>query len=317
MYKEFIVFIREINLSHFLQIGVNSDSRLRCNNALAIIEVRSLTYTYPFAESPAIKDINLVVERGEFILLTGPSGCGKTTLCRCFNGLIPHFYGGRLEGEVIVAGLKTSEHPVYELAKHVGMVFQNPENQLFALTVEKDVAFGLENLGLPRDEIRRRVDWALKVTGIYDLKNRAPFELSGGQQQRVAIASVLAMRPEVIVLDEPTSFLDPLSAKGILETIHQLNRDLGITIILVEHRLDFAARYANRIIVMDRGRILADGDPKKVFLDDRVRLAGVGLPKVVRLYLDLRKSGVELGGVPLSPEEASKLIAEVFKPDRS
>jgi len=284
---------------------------------LAVIEARNLTYSYPFADKPAIEDINLAIERGEFVLLTGPSGCGKTTLCRCFNGLIPHFYGGKLEGEVWVAGLKTDEHPIHELAKHVGLVFQNPENQLFALTVEKDVAFGLENLGLPRDEIRRRVDWALKVTGIYDLKDRAPFELSGGQQQRVAIASILAMQPEIMVLDEPTSFLDPLSARSILETIYQLNRELGITIILIEHRLDLAARYADRIIVMDRGHIILDGEPRKIFLDDRIKLVGVGLPKVVRLYLALRDDNVNLKRVPLSPEEASRLIAEVLNSDRS
>ncbi|MEM2092443.1 MAG: ATP-binding cassette domain-containing protein, partial [Candidatus Bathyarchaeia archaeon] len=259
----------------------------------------------------------LKIERGEFVLLTGPSGCGKTTLCRCFNGLIPHFYGGNLEGEIIVAGLKPTEHPIYEMARHVGLVFQNPENQLFALTVEKDVAFGLENIGLPRDEIRRRVDWALKVTGIYDLKDRAPFELSGGQQQRVAIASVLAMQPEIIVLDEPTSFLDPLSAKSILEIIHRLNRDLEITVILVEHRLDLAARYADRVIIMDRGQIILDGEPRRVFLDERARLIGVGIPKVVRLYLMLMGDGIDLGRVPLSPEEISESIVEVLTSDRS
>lgn len=283
---------------------------------MAIIEARNLTYTYPFAERPAIEGVNLTIERGEFVLLTGPSGCGKTTLCRCFNGLIPHFYGGKIEGEVIVAGLKTKEHPVHELARHVGMVFQNPENQLFALTVEKDVAFGLENLGLPREEIRRRVDWALRVTGIYDLKDKAPFELSGGQQQRVAIASVLAMQPEIMVLDEPTSFLDPLSARVILETIYRLNREMGITIVLVEHRLDLAARYANRVIVMDRGRIILDGEPREVFVDERARLIGIGLPKVVKLYLELKEDGLDLGKVPLSPEEAYELIVGVLGSDR-
>ncbi|MEM1514563.1 MAG: ATP-binding cassette domain-containing protein [Candidatus Bathyarchaeia archaeon] len=283
---------------------------------MTILEARNLSYIYPNSEKTAIEDINLAIERREFVLLTGPSGCGKTTLCRCFNGLIPHFYGGRLKGEVIVVGLKTTEHPIYELAKHVGLVFQNPENQLFALTVEKDVAFGLENLGLPRDEIRRRVEWALKVTGIYNLRDKAPFELSGGQQQRVAIASVLAMQPEIIVLDEPTSFLDPLSARNILETIHQLNLELGKTVILVEHRLDLAVKYASRIIIMDRGRIIIDDEPKKVFLDDRIRLVGVGIPKVIRLYHALREDGVELGKVPLSPDETSELIMEVLKLDR-
>ncbi len=284
---------------------------------MAIIEARDLTYTYPFAEKPAFKNINLRIEKGEFVLLTGPSGCGKTTICRCLNGLIPHFYGGKLEGELTVAGLKTTKHAIYEIAKHVGLVFQNPENQLFALTVEKDVAFGLENLGVPRDEIRRRVDWALKITGIYELRHRAPFELSGGQQQRVAIASVLAMQPEIIVLDEPTSSLDPLSAKNILEVIHQLNRDLGITIILVEHRLDLASRYANRVIVMRDGRIVLDGEPRRIFLQRETKLIGVGIPKVVRLYLSLREDGVNLNKVPLSPEEASQLIAEALMFDRS
>ena len=283
---------------------------------MAIIEAKGLTYTYPFAEKPAFKNIDLKIEKGEFILLTGPSGCGKTTLCRCLNGLIPHFYGGKLEGELTVAGLKTTEHAIYEIAKHVGLVFQNPENQLFALTVEKDVAFGLENLGVPRDEIRRRVDWALKITGIYELRDRAPFELSGGQQQRVAIASVLAMQPEIIVLDEPTSSLDPLSAKNILDVIHRLNKDLGITIILVEHRLDLASRYANRVIVMRNGQIVLDGEPRKVFLQRETKLIGVGIPKVVRLYLSLKENGVGLSKVPLSPEEASQLIAEALTFDR-
>ncbi|MEM2644104.1 MAG: ATP-binding cassette domain-containing protein [Candidatus Bathyarchaeia archaeon] len=283
---------------------------------MAIIRASNLTYTYPFAEKPAFKNVNLEIERGEFVLLTGPSGCGKTTLCRCFNGLIPHFYGGTLEGEIIVAGLKPSEHAIYEMAQHVGFVFQNPENQLFALTVEKDVAFGLENLGLPRDEIRRRVDWALKVTGIYDLKDRAPFELSGGQQQRVAIASVLAMQPEIIVLDEPTSFLDPLSAKSILEVIHRLNRELNITVILVEHRLDLAARYASRVIVMDEGQIILDEEPRKAFLEEKTKLVGVGIPKVVRLYLLLREDGINLSRVPLSPDEAAESIVEVLESDR-
>lgn len=283
---------------------------------MAIIEAKNLTYTYPLAEKPAFENINLKIEKGEFVLLTGPSGCGKTTLCRCLNGLIPHFYGGKLEGELTVAGLKTTDHMIHEMARHVGLVFQNPENQLFALTVEKDVAFGLENIGIPRDEIRRRVDWALKITGIYELRDRAPFELSGGQQQRVAIASVLAMQPEIIVLDEPTSSLDPLSARNILRVVHQLNKDLGITIILVEHRLDLASRYANRVIVMSDGQIVLDGEPREVFLQRETKLIGVGIPKVVRLYLSLREDGVSLGKVPLSPEEASQLIAEALTFDR-
>lgn len=282
---------------------------------MPIIRTRSLTYTYPIGEKPAFEDVTINIEKGEFVVLTGPSGCGKTSLCRCFNGLIPHFYGGKLEGEVEVAGLKVVDHPIHELAQHVGLVFQNPENQLFALSVEKDVAFGLENLGMPRAQIRKRVDWALKMTGIWDLRERAPYELSGGQQQRVAIASVLAMQPEVIVLDEPTSFLDPLGAQNIFKVISDLNKGLGITIILVEHRLDLSSRYATRVMVMNEGRIILDGKPREVFNSELARLVGVGIPKATKLYQILRENGVDLNMVPLTSEEASELIREALKSD--
>jgi energy-coupling factor transporter ATP-binding protein EcfA2 len=280
---------------------------------MAVIETKGLTYTYPGGSKQSITDVSIKIEKGEFALITGPSGCGKTTLCRCFNGLIPHFYQGEMKGETTVAGMNISEHPIYELAKHVGLVFQNPENQLFALSVEKDVAFGLENLGTKRETMREKVDWALELTRIYDLRERAPYELSGGQQQRVAIASVLAMQPEVMVLDEPTSFLDPLSARRIFEVIHQLNRTLGITVILVEHRLDLTAKYTNHIIVMNEGRVVLDGDPREVLQSEETRLIGVGIPKATLLYQVLRKSGMKLGGrLPLDSEEMAATLKEVL-----
>jgi energy-coupling factor transporter ATPase len=281
---------------------------------MGVIETRNVTYTYPGAAKPSIVDVSLNIKKGEFTLITGPSGCGKTTICRCFNGLIPHFYQGEMKGETIVAGLNVSEHPIYELAKHVGLVFQNPENQLFALSVEKDVAFGLENLGVPREEMRKRVDWALNLTEMYDLRERAPSELSGGQQQRVAIASVLAMQPEVVILDEPTSFLDPLSAKKIFEVIRDLNRRLGITVVLVEHRLDLTARYADHIIVMDEGKVALDGDPHEILRSEEARLIGIGIPKATRLYQILKKDGLKLGNtIPLSSEEMASMLTEALK----
>ena len=281
---------------------------------MSIIETENLTYTYPSGAKPSIRDVSVKIDKGEFVLITGPSGCGKTTLCRCFNGLIPHFYQGELKGEITVAGLRISEQPIYEMAKHVGLVFQNPENQLFALSVEKDVAFGLENLGVPREEMRKRVDWALNLTGICDLRERAPHELSGGQQQRVAIASVLAMQPEIIVLDEPTSFLDPLGAKKIFEVIYDLNRKLGITVVLVEHRLDLTARYANHIAIMDDGKIVLDGEPRKILGSEQARLIGVGIPKPTRLYQILRKDGVNLSNtIPLSSDEMAAILREALK----
>jgi energy-coupling factor transporter ATPase len=281
---------------------------------MTVIETKNLTYTYPGGTKPSISDVSIKIEKGEFVLITGPSGCGKTTLCRCFNGLIPHFYQGELKGEITVAGLNVLKSPIYEMAKHVGLVFQNPENQLFALSVEKDVAFGLENLGVPREEMRKRVDWALNLTGIYDLRERAPHELSGGQQQRVAIASILAMQPEVMVLDEPTSFLDPLSAKKIFEVIYELNKKLGITVVLVEHRLDLTAKYADHIIIMDEGKVVLDGEPREILSSEEARLIGIGIPKATRLYHILRKDGVKLGNkIPLSSEEMAVLLKEALK----
>ena len=280
---------------------------------MAIIEIKNLSYTYPGATKPSINDVSINVEKGEFVLITGPSGCGKTTLCRCFNGLVPHFYQGELKGQVTVAGMDTSKHQTYEMAKYVGLVFQNPENQLFALSVEKDVAFGLENLGVPRKEMRERVDWALNLAGIYDLRERSPHEISGGQQQRVAIASILAMQPEIIVLDEPTSFLDPLSAEKIFEVIYSLNKKHGITVILVEHRLDLTAKYADHLIVMDEGKVCFEGNPREILFSDETRLIGVGIPKATLLYKMLKKEGLKLNGeTPLSSEELANQLLEVL-----
>lgn len=282
---------------------------------MALIETKNLTYSYPGGVKPSIKDVSIQVEKGEFVLITGPSGCGKTTLCRCFNGLIPHFYQGELKGEITVAGMDVTKNPTYDLAKHVGLVFQNPENQLFALSVEKDVAFGLENLGVSREEMRKRVDWALNQTDIYDLRERSPHEVSGGQQQRVAIASVLAMQPEIIVLDEPTSFLDPLSAEKIFKVIHELNQKLGITVVLVEHRLDLTAKYANHIIIMDNGQVRFDGKTRDILSTEEVRLIGVGIPKATLLYQMLKKDGANIGDVtPLSSTELANQIREALNP---
>jgi len=281
---------------------------------VAIVETKNLTYTYPGASKPSIDDVSIKIEKGEFVLITGPSGCGKTTLCRTFNGLVPHFYQGELKGEITVAGLNTLDRHTYEMAKHVGLVFQNPENQLFALSIEKDVAFGLENNGVNRTEMRKKVDWALNQTGIYDIRERSPHEISGGQQQRVAIAAVLAMEPEIIVLDEPTSFLDPLSAQKIFEVIYKLNKEQGITVILVEHRLDLTAKYTNHLIVMDRGRVRFEGDPREVLSNEETRLIGVGIPKATLLYELLKKEGLGLSGkIPLSSDELADQLLEALQ----
>jgi energy-coupling factor transporter ATP-binding protein EcfA2 len=270
---------------------------------VAAISARKVSFKYAGAEEPSMVDIDFSIEKGEFVILTGPSGCGKTTLCRCLNGLIPNFYSGELTGKLEVDGLNVDGKTTAELATHVGFVFQNPENQLFSLSVERDVGFGLENLGVPRTEALERVNWAMQVTGISHLRDKAPYELSGGQQQRAAIAGVLAMRPNILILDEPTSFLDPKSAEEIIAVLAKLGKDLGLTILLVEHRLDIVSRYANRVIVMDGGRIRLDGPPREVY-GDQARLIGIGIPKVTMLCQLLRSDGFNLPN-PITVEEAS------------
>ncbi|MCS7125384.1 MAG: energy-coupling factor ABC transporter ATP-binding protein [Aigarchaeota archaeon] len=269
------------------------------------IEARKLGFMYAGSSSWVLKDIDLEIYEREFVLLAGRSGCGKSTLLRCFNGLIPYFYEGELEGEVKVYGLDTRNHPPYILSQYAGMVFQNPDNQLFALTVEADIAFALENLSLPRDEIRERVDWALKVMGIEDLRDKSPNELSGGQKQKVAIASILAMKPKIIILDEPTSSLDPASAKQLIDTIAELNYKLGITIIIAEHRLDMLLPYVNRLIVMNDGRIVFQGNPRDILEKYDVMPYGVPVPRVVRVAQQLKKtlSGSTISRIPLTVDE--------------
>lgn len=286
-------------------------SRTLSGNGAGLIVAKELGFTYAGVRRPAIENVSLSIGKEEFVLLTGPSGCGKSTLCRCFNGLIPNFYHGELAGELLIDGVSAASQLTSELSRKVGYVFQNPENQLFALTVEKDIAFGPENLGLPREEIRRRVDWAMKITDTTSLKELAPYELSGGQQQRVALAGVLAMEPNVIVLDEPTSFLDPRTAEEVMMAVEGLRREQGITVIVVEHRLDLVARYAGRILVMDQGRIVADGELRAVLDQEFERLAGlgVGLPKVSLLWSLLRRDGLVSGPLPTQVDEAADRLS--------
>ena len=269
---------------------------------MGIVEIRDLHYSYPNARAQALRGVDLTVDEGEFILLTGPSGCGKTTFCRCLNGLIPHFYQGELEGEVTVTGLSIRENSTAKLAQNVGLIFQNPDNQIFALTVEKDVAFGLENLGIPKELMLEAIDWALEKTGISHLRERGTHELSGGQKQRLSIASILAMRPKILVLDEPTSFLDPLGAIRIFKVLEALNRDHGMTIILIEHRVDLASQYVDRVILVSDGRILRTGAPEEVFTLEETRLTGVGIPKILELSKRLNQRGLAFEPLPLSPD---------------
>jgi energy-coupling factor transport system ATP-binding protein len=237
------------------------------------------------------------------VLLAGASGCGKSTLLRAANGLIPHMYVGEYSGEVRVGGAVVKDTPMRDLAQRVGFVFQNPENQIFMFSVERDVAFGLENLGVPRPEMRERVDNAIRLLGISHLALRAPHELSDGQKQRVALAGVIAMRPQLIILDEPTSLLDPMTASELVELIDRLRREIGTTFIIVEHRLDLLVRIADRIVVMSDGRKVLDGKTWDVLSDERAEGYGLAIPAVVRVVNALSKQGLSLGKSSRSPAE--------------
>jgi energy-coupling factor transporter ATP-binding protein EcfA2 len=264
-----------------------------------LVELRDVSYKYPDTETFTLRDISLEGYRDELILLIGPSGCGKSTLARIFNGLIPNFYGGTLLGDIDIAGYDPRKTPTAKFAKIVGFVFQNPENQLFFNSVERELAFGLENLGVPPSEIRERVEAALREYGIEDLRSRSPFELSSGQQQKVALASVMIMQPQILILDEPTANLDPLSALKILGLIAKKTREYRMLTILIEHRLEIALQFASRVVVMQEGRIIADGPPLETVLEAEYI---VGAPAIIQLIKRARASGLPLNPARLIPE---------------
>lgn len=279
---------------------------------MALVDLIDVRYRYADATTDALSNIHLQIAPGEFVLLAGASGSGKSTLCRLFNGLIPHFYDGTLDGTVYVDGLDTRAHSVAELFARVGMVFQNPEAQLFNSTVEREIIFGLESLGLPRAEIHARVNWVLELTHLTHLRQRAPFELSSGEQQAVVIAAMVALRPRLLVLDEPYANLDAdavTRVRAILRKIHTQ----GTTVILTEHRLHTTLADATRLIVMDRGRIVRDGAPRDILRED-VSAWRLNVPYIVQLA---RRSGWHT--TPLTVTEAvtlARVYGNVTMPTR-
>ena len=273
-----------------------------------IIKVDHLAYTYPGVDNtPGIavfKDLNLDIEKGCFVAVLGGNGCGKSTLAKHFNSiLLP------CGGKVWVSGMDTAdENKLIAIRRNVGMVFQNPDNQIVANVVEEDVAFGPENLGISSAEIRRRVDNALKQVGMSKYANHAPHLLSGGQKQRIAIAGVIAMEPKCIVLDEPTAMLDPRGRREVMETITRLNRDKGITVILITHHMDEAAQ-AQRVVVMHQGTIATDGTPQEVFSQvELLHKIGLAAPETVELCYELNREGFELPLDQLSEKECAQAL---------
>ena len=275
----------------------------------SIIEIENLHYTYPGDELESLCGVSLKIEKGSFVAILGHNGSGKSTLAKHLNAiLLP------CEGKVIVNGIDTTqEDKLIDIRRTVGMVFQNPDNQIVANVVEDDVAFAPENLGVPSEEIRQRVDTALKQVDMYDFRLHAPHLLSGGQKQRVAIAGVIAMEPEVIVLDEPTAMLDPKGRREVIDTVTKLCREKGITVVLITHHMSECID-ADRLVVMSNGSVVADGTPQQVFAQvELMQSEGLAVPATTEIMYELNKSGFSLPLDALSVEACAKEIANSIK----
>lgn len=271
-----------------------------------ILEVKNVTYEYTDEEKTfaAVKNLSLNIERGSFTVILGHNGSGKSTLAKMLNGL-----NKPTSGDVFADGINTKdEETEIEVKRKVGMVFQNPDNQIIASIVEEDVAFGPENLGIPPKEIEKRVDDALKAVDMWEFRKSTPHHLSGGQKQRIAIAGIIAMQPECLVLDEPTAMLDPKGRAEIISTLHRLNRDKGITVVLITHYME-EAENADRVIVMNDGEIIADDKPKVIFSDvERLKKVGLDVPQTAELLYNLKKNGFAVDTHALSIKEAAEQI---------
>jgi len=279
------------------------------------VDIQGLTYSYPTSQQPVLRGIDLRVRKGEFLSIMGPTGAGKSTLCLTLNGIIPQSLAGVLNGTVVVDGMSTAKYGVHQLTSKVGMVFQEPESQLFAMHVEEELSFGPENLGVPPDEIRQRVEWALKVVRMEPFRYRSPFRLSGGQKQRVAIAAALTMYPSILILDEPTAGLDPIGKTEVFSVVHDLKKMRNMTIIMVEHESEEIARFSDRIAVMEGGRIILQGTPREVFSQTAtLTKIGLNVPQVCELAQKMNDGSMGRHGYSfMTLDEAETQIRKDFE----
>ncbi len=270
-----------------------------------IIRFENVTYTYPGTEEPALHSIDLEVMPGEYVAILGLNGAGKTTLGLCVNGVVPTMLGGDLEGMVTVCGLDVGEYAVREMAKLVGIVFDNPEFQMSQLSVAEEIALGLENAGTSYEEMTRIIPETLALVGLAGFEERSPLGLSGGQQQRLAIAAVLAMSPQILIMDEPTSNLDPIGKQEVFDMAATLNKQRGMTVIVIEHEVEVMARYADRVVVLDHGRIVMNGPPGEIFARvDELAALGLRVPESAAIATMLAERGLWKGTVPTTTEAA-------------
>lgn len=278
------------------------------------IVIKNLTYRYPTAEKDVLKNISLTVKKGELCAIVGANGSGKTTLCNAIRGFVPHFYKGDISGEVIVNGKNLQEENIGDIALHVGFVFQNPFTQIsgIASTVYEELAYGLENMGVEPEEIERRIERIMKLTKIENFRDRDPYQLSGGQQQRVALAAILVMEQDVLVIDEPTSQLDPQSTDDVFEII-KLMKSMGKTIVLVEHKMEQVAEYADRVVILDKGEIVMEGAPREVFAAPKCAEYHTRLPQCTNIVRSLEKEGITFDTIPVTVEETVEMIAKIME----
>ena len=273
---------------------------------MAIVNLQNVTYRYPFTEIPALKNINLKVKEGEFIAVIGANGSGKSTLCYTLAGFVPHFFKGDLTGTVDVAGHDLSTSTLSDWVLNVGLAFQNPFNQISGAkyTVFEEIAFGLENIGVPREEMKQRVEQAMSLTGISDLADRSPYSLSGGQQQRVALTSILVMQPKVLVLDEPTSQMDPVGTREVFGVVRTL-AERGMTVIMAEHKVEWIAQFADRVVALYEGQVLLDGKPAEVLTSDLLPDKGFGISRYTSAARKAKEQGLwKKDRLPVTLEEA-------------
>ncbi|WP_312641910.1 ABC transporter ATP-binding protein [Hydrogenoanaerobacterium sp.] len=278
-----------------------------------VIEFKDVTYSYPLTTVPAIKNVNFAIEQGKFYGIIGENGSGKTTLCSLIRGFAPSFFKGELEGQVLIDGKPTVEYSEGDLALRIGYVFQNPFNQISGVkeTVFEEVAFGLENFGVPVDEIEARVNAVMKLTKIEHLAEKNPFELSGGQQQRAALASIIVLEPDIIVIDEPTSQLDPEGTESVFEIIAAM-KEAKKTVILVEHKVDLIAEYADEVFVFSNGELIRSGAKQDVLTDISLMEHGVQLPQMAILGDKLIQRGLKLDYIPITEQQAKDVIGKLI-----
>ena len=278
-----------------------------------MIQMKEFTFQYESGKKPALKDIDLEIRPGDFVGIIGNSGAGKSTLTYAINGIVPHYYPGDFYGSVVVDGMDTVETAPEKLSAKVGSVFQDVDAQMVAANVEDELLFGMENFGVPKEEIEARLQEALFKTGIPELRFREIDSLSGGQKQKVAVAAIIALRPDIIVLDEPTGELDPESSEQIFRLLRSLNEDYGTTIVVVEQKVGLLCGYAKRLILLDQGQIAMEGPVREVLKNaDRMEEIGIHVPRVVSLYKELAKKDLFQGSAPIDLSEAEKMMREVL-----